>query len=351
MPKEHVLVGFSGGMDSCAAVHLLRREGYRVTAVYLTLYGKTIDSRSKRIRQLADRLNVPLIIEDKRAVFHKMIMEPFTDSYLSGNTPNPCVWCNEEIKLSVLAELMTSQDASWIATGHYAKKGFDPDCQRWFIRRARDRKKDQSYFLSFVSQGHLRRLLLPLADKKKGEVKRLMDKLSIPITEDSESHEICFLEGNAYTKLISPRHHPPMSSKGAFVNAKGEVLGTHNGFYRFTVGQRKGIGIADKTPYYVTAIYPDKNRVQIGKVDELYKSSFYVRECRWHLPPTTDTFKVSCQIRYRHAPSNARLHVLSHNRAEVTFSSPQRAITPGQIAVFYQDDRLIGAGVIEKIAS
>jgi len=351
MSGKHVLVGFSGGMDSCAAVHFLKEEGYRVTAVYLVLYEKDPGPLSKHLRQLSDRLNIPLIIEDRRAMFRKIIIESFTNSYLSGKTPNPCIWCNEHVKLKALADLMKSRKASLIATGHYAKKELDPDSHRWFIKRGRDRAKDQSYFLSFVSQGHLEKLLLPLGGKTKKEIRELMVSLRLPIPEGSESHEICFLEGESYTKFISDRHHASNSAKGAFINAKGEVLGVHSGIYGFTIGQRRGIGIADKTPYYVTALYPEKNQVQIGKVDELYKSVFYATDCRWHLPCKEKTIDVSCQIRYRHPATPAILKVLAPDRVEVTFSTPQKAITPGQIAAFYRNDRLMGAGIIEKIVS
>lgn len=349
MSGKHVLLGFSGGMDSCAAAHFLKKEGYLVTAVYLTLYKKDPGPLSKHLRQLSDCLNIPLIIEDRRAMFRKMVIEPFTESYLSGKTPNPCIWCNELVKLKALADLMKNRKAELIATGHYAKKGFDPDSNRWFIKRGWDRAKDQSYFLSFVSQGQLSKLLLPLGDKTKREIRELMVSLRLPIPEGSESHEVCFLEGESYKKFIS--HHAPNSAKGAFINAKGEVLGAHDGMYGFTIGQRRGIGIADKTPYYVTALYPKKNQVQIGKVDELYKSTFYVTDCLWHLPCKEKTIDVLCQIRYRHPAKPAILKVLAPDHVEVTFSTPQKAITPGQIAAFYQDDRLIGAGIIEKVVS
>ncbi len=347
MSSEHVLVGFSGGMDSCAAVHFLKEEGYRVTAVHLVLYNTRSGEGTHHLETVADHLNVPLIIADKRKLFRETIIKPFAESYLSGETPNPCVWCNEGVKLRVLQEMMPAHQATWIATGHYAKKVFDPKSRRWTICRGSDRSKDQSYFLSLVPQEHLTPLILPLGDRTKSDIRVLMQTLALPIPKDVESHEICFLEGNAYTNFITTYLQQP-APEGTFIDANGKVLGTHDGFFQYTIGQRRGIGIADRTPYYVTALHPGTNQVQIGKVEELYRSTFTVRECRWHLPPSENTLSTTCQIRYRHAAAPASVRILPFNRAEVVFFNPQRAITPGQVAAFYQGDRLIGAGIIEK---
>ena len=349
MSEKHVLLGFSGGLDSFAAAVLLKEAGYRVTAVHLALHDLSPESTKEDLYSLTQFLEVPLIIKDMQTSFRDTIVKPFAESYLAGRTPNPCVWCNERIKLSALAALLYEQDAQWIATGHYAKKEYDSRLQRWFVARGKDRSKDQSYFLSFVSQEHLKRLLLPLGDQKKNELKAAMERLGAPVTTRSESHDICFLSGTTFSEFISHWSQAQSSGKGKFISKNGRILGTHEGFYRFTVGQRRGIGIADKTPYYVTALYPERNQVEIGKVENLYKSIFLVTDCRWYLSPVASSFPALCQIRYRHTAAPATVKIMKDNQAKVSFVTPQRAITPGQVAAFYRENRLIGAGAIDTV--
>ena len=349
MTKERVFVGFSGGVDSFAAAFLLKEAGYEVTAIHLILYDPTPEGTEKHLRALTDNLDIPLITKDLRDRFRNTIIGPFAESYLSGRTPNPCVWCNEQIKLQALSELAEKPGVSRIATGHYAKKGFDDTRRRWFIQRGRDRKKDQSYFLSFVSQAHLRQLLLPLGDRIKADLLSKIRAEGYPVEERPESHDICFLQDTSFAEFITSWAKPGRK-KGTFVNREGKILGTHEGFYRFTIGQRRGIGIADRTPYYVTALFPEKNQVRIGKAEDLYRSTFRVTDCHWHLPPDDDTLNIHCQIRYRHTAAPAILKVQNPRQGEVTFQKPQRAITPGQIAAFYQGDSLIGAGVIDTVS-
>ena len=349
MSGKRVLVGFSGGVDSCAAVYLLKQKGYEVTAIHLILHEPEQHGASTdRLKTITRHLHVPLVMVNRQDLFQKTIIEAFVKSYLSGETPNPCTSCNEEIKLQTLRELMPVHKASWIATGHYAKKVLNKESQQWTICRGADRAKDQSYFLSLVTQKNLRPLLLPLGDKTKRNVKALAHSLLPAVPKDTESHEICFLKGSSYIDFLVSYLEDP-ARKGTFVNADGEVLGTHNGTFRFTIGQRRGIGIPDRTPYYVTALHPETNQVQIGKISELYQSTFTVRECRWHIPPGEDVISVNCQIRYRHPTAAASVRILTSDRAEVTFLKPQRAITPGQIAAFYRNDCLVGAGIIEKV--
>ncbi len=348
MSREGVIVGLSGGVDSFAAAYLLKEAGYQVTAVHLILHDPSYEATKRHLEILAKSLGVPLVTRDLRDRFKKTIIEPFVKRYLAGKTPNPCAWCNERIKFHVMTEIMEELGIPLMATGHYAKKEFDPIHQRWFIARGKDRSKDQSYFLAFATQEQLERLLLPLGEETKKNIKEGMKDLCAPVSLRSESHDICFLEGTSLSAFISA-WIGQKTKKGTFVDSRGNVLGAHEGFYRFTIGQRRGIGIADKTPYYVTALFPEKNQVQVGKVEDLYKTTFRASECRWHLSPETETFPVACQIRYRHAAAAAIVQVLEARLAKVTFSEPQRAITPGQIAAFYQDNRLVGAGVIETV--
>ena len=349
MANNQVYVGFSGGVDSLAAALLLKEAGHIVTAVHLILHDPSPDTTARHLQSLADTLKISLIIKDLRTRFRETIIKPFAEHYLSGKTPNPCIWCNERIKLQALAELIREHGVPWMATGHYAKKIFDSKSGRWFIARGEDRAKDQSYFLAFVSQEHLSPLLLPLGGETKRAVKAKVTSLYPQVTGHPESHDICFLKGTSLPEFITAWVGSG-TDKGTFIDRDGNVLGTHGGVSRFTIGQRRGIGIADRTPYYVTALFPDKNQVQIGKEEDLFRSTFRVTACHWHLPPDAETLNVSCQIRYRHTAAPAALKVLGLDQAEVTFEKPQRAITPGQIAAFYQGDRLIGAGVIETVA-
>jgi len=346
MPKGHILVGFSGGVDSAAAIYWLQAEGYRVTAVHLLLYGMPDQSRLQSLDERATFLKTPLVVLDRRELFQEQVNNPFTESYLRGETPNPCVGCNETVKLKILADLMGDMNATGIATGHYARKRRDPKTGQWTICRGEDKAQEQSYFLSMVTQDHLSVLLLPLGDRTKMEVRILCGHLGLPISKDEESHEVCFLEGEPYPKFVATRQTRALP-KGTFIDASGKVLGTHEGYFRYTVGQRRGIGIADETPYYVTAIRPALNQVEIGKREALYRTAFQVRNCRWRVPHQKTVMGVTCQIRYRHKAAPATVRILSSHRARVVFESPQRAITPGQVAAFYREDCLIGAGVIE----
>lgn len=348
MKKKEVFVGFSGGVDSFAAAFLLKEVGYHVTAVHLILHDPSPQKTEKQLHALAESLGIPLITKDLRNRFRDTIITPFAKSYLSGKTPNPCVWCNEQIKLRALSELAGEHGVPWIATGHYARKELDEKQQCWIIKRGRDKKKDQSYFLSFVSQEHLKKLLLPLGDQIKAELVSKIKKGNHPVGERSESHDICFLQGTSFAEFITA-WAKASKGEGTFVNKSGKILGTHDGFHRFTIGQRRGIGIADRTPYYVTALFPERNQVQIGKEADLYKSTFRVTGCHWHLPPEGNDISVLCQIRYRHKAAPATLRVLDSNKAEVSFEEPQRAITPGQVAAFYREDLLIGAGTIDTV--
>jgi tRNA-specific 2-thiouridylase len=353
MPKPRVLVGFSGGIDSCAAVYFLQQEGYDIIGVTLIFHGdetETGDLR-RRVQALAEDLGISLIIEDRCDFFEGKIILPFIDTYLSGKTPNPCIWCNEQIKLKTLGELADQYGIQYFATGHYAGKEFDAEAQRWLITKAKDRRKDQSYFLSLVSQEHLERLLLPLADKRKTDIRLLMKDLGISILQEEESHEICFLNGKSYRDFLCSRPGISLPGEGMFIDKNGTVLGRHAGYYNFTIGQRKGIGIADTTPYYVTALFPDTNQVEIGKQQELYKNSFRIKACQWYLPPVKKTFLIDCQIRYRHAPAPAHLSLEDSRTGLVTFSESQPAIAPGQVAAFYEGKRLIGAGIIETVSA
>jgi len=347
MSKPRVLVGFSGGIDSCAAAHFLQHQGYDVTGVTLIFHEGVPGDPVSRARTRAGILGIPLIVEDRRDSFKDQIITPFIKTYLAGKTPNPCVLCNEQIKLKALHNLADRYDAAYFATGHYAGKEFDPVARRWVITKADDKDKDQSYFLSFVSQTHLEGLLFPLADKKKSDIRVLMKNLGLPFQDKEESHEICFLNGKSYRDFLRKQPGLPLPGDGTFIDKNGRVLGRHGGYHAFTIGQRKGIGIADATPYYVTAIFSESNQVEIGKREDLCQISFWVGACRWHLPPKDKTLPVDCQIRYRHTPVPAHLSLKDSRNGILTFSVPQPAITPGQVAAFYQGKRLIGAGLIE----
>jgi len=349
MPKPRVLVGFSGGIDSCAAAYFLRHQGYDVTGVILIFHEGAPGDPVGRARTLAGALGIPLIVEDRRDNFKNKIIAPFIETYLAGKTPNPCILCNEQIKLKTLNDLADRHGARYFATGHYAGKEFDTASRRWVITKASDKNKNQSYFLSFVSQEHLERLLLPLADKQKSDLRTLMKVLGISIQDEEESHEICFLNGRSYRDFLREQPGLSLPGKGSFIDKNGRVLGHHDGYHAFTIGQRKGIGIADATPYYVTAIFPESNQVEIGKREDLYKASFHVGACYWSLPPKKQTLSVDCQIRYRHTPAPARLSLNSPQSGILTFSVPQPAVTPGQVAAFYNGERLIGAGLIEAV--
>ena len=337
-----VVVALSGGVDSAMAAVLLKREGWEVHGLHLVL-SPTSPNIEERVREIAGRIGISLEIIDLQERFDRRIVAPFCDAYLKGLTPNPCVRCNQEIKFEALYRYCIQKGIHSLATGHYARVV----CRdgRAGLSRGLDRGKDQSYFLQRLSRECLSRVVFPLGDMTKEEIRRQAGDMGLACHLRPESQEICFIYGMDYRGFVEKRQGPGIRRKGAIVTAEGVLLGEHEGAYRYTIGQRHGLGIASSDPYYVKEIRPDVNEVVVARREALFANVIRAVGVHWiDDPPPEGCAGISAQIRYRHRAARGRLEVLSLNEVRFVFDAPQWAITPGQALALYDGDRLIGGG-------
>jgi len=349
----------SGGVDSSTAIALLKDEGYECIGVSMQLwdYGKKDDPTGATegsccslddlydARTVADRLGVPFYAVNVEEVFSKEVVGYFVKGYSQGMTPNPCVMCNSVLKFDVLLRKAAELEADFLATGHYARieKG-DAGLK---LLKGVDAGKDQSYFLFTMTQGQLSRVLFPLGGMTKKEVRIAAKRFGLKTAEKKESQEICFVDDAGYGEFVSARLGP---AQGDIVTADGRVLGAHNGVFNYTIGQRKGLGLSGG-PYYVTEIDAVGGRLVVGPEEGLYSTGLTARDVNWidKASAAQDVLDgVTVKTRYRHPGSPAQIIKLPDGSVEVIFSSPEKAVTPGQAAVFYKGDEVIGGGWIEK---
>ncbi len=340
-----VAVALSGGVDSAVAAALLRAQGYQVQGVHLRL-SEACPPRAQ-LSTLARHLGLPLTEVDLREEFARQVIDYFLAEYTHGRTPNPCVRCNAVIKFGRLWEYVRAGGATHLATGHYLRLKPGPDGAPALFR-GRDRAKDQSYFVHRLPRELLSHLLFPLGDLAKNEVQARFQELGLPRVQScSESQEICFIPEGRYTEFI--RHRLGSAGKpGELVDRQGRVLGWHQGLEGYTVGQRRGLGVPDREPYFVLEIQAETRRVIIGKKPELLAAGLRAREVNWLITPPFGELEATAVIRYRHPGVRARLLPVSPTEVEVIFATPQAAVAPGQAVAFYQDDQLLGGGWIEE---
>lgn len=359
--KLTVAVAMSGGVDSLRTIALLREEGHEVFGIHMRLLPSSqngkwcaetfIRTQEERLHILASRLGIPLIIVDIRESFEELVIQPFLKAYREGLTPNPCVLCNPKIKFGLLSEKAREQGADRLATGHYVRLSPpDSDSERFRLYRASDLSKDQSYFLYGLTQDQLSRVLFPLGTVSKEEVVLWAETTDMNAFLTEESQEICFIPSGHYIEFLRERmEDSPFSAEGPIVDMEGRVLGRHHGIFGYTVGQRRGLGIASTAPYYVIALEPATNTVRIGRAQDLYRTEFKVNRVNWvSIPPPEEPLHVQVRIRNQHRPAPAWVTVRENGEALVRSDEPQRAVTPGQAAVFYEGDLLLGGGVIVK---
>lgn len=337
-----VFVALSGGVDSAAAAILLSERGYNVRGVTLRLKPKNLaDKDIEDAQAVADSLGIPLDVLDMRDEFKK-ITDYFCREYLEGRTPNPCVFCNPTIKLGLLLDYVKAQGGDLLATGHYAN--IIKDENGIYSIKRNPSSKDQSYFLCRLNQDILSRVFFPIADMPKDEIRALALSHNIPVAEKKDSQEVCFIPDNDYISFID-REFKPVAKPGDFISPDGEKLGTHSGIYKYTIGQRKGLGAFGK-PMYVLSINPESNTITIGDNDMLFKSRITADDLSFtsgHIPESP--FKCQVKIRCAARPADA-LVTIDGDKAIIEFEYPQRAAAPGQTAVFYKDDILLGGGTI-----
>jgi tRNA-uridine 2-sulfurtransferase len=339
-----VAIALSGGVDSAVAAVLLHRQGWDLQGIYLRL--TPWSSGEDWVRALAQSLDLPLLVIDLQQEFAGEILDYFISEYSQGRTPNPCVRCNAVIKFGRLWENLKGEGYTHLATGHYARlQPIDADAPA--LLRGVDRHKDQSYFLSRLPRRLLPHILFPVGGMTKDEVRRAYRKAQLPIQENQrESMELCFVPGGNYQAFLQTRRGV-LSPPGDFIDGQGRLLGRHRGLEYYTVGQRRGLGIPAREPYYVIEIQPELNRVVLGHRVELYSSGLLASQMNWLIDPPSAEFEAVAVIRYRHPGVRARIIPLAAGQVQVEFAIPQSAVAPGQAVAFYDGDRVLGGGWIE----
>lgn len=355
---RRVVLAMSGGVDSSVAAWILKDQGYDVIGLFMRTGSHSVEfeRRTKTCCSLTDsldaqrvatKLDIPFYVLDFEPDFER-IVDYFVDEYFQGRTPNPCVMCNIWLKFGKLWGYGQKLGADFVATGHYARILYDT-AGRARIARGLDGTKDQSYVLSGLRKSVLPRILFPIGEYPKSEIRAMARRMDLPVHDKPDSQEICFVPDNDYVRFVREKV-PERETGGTFVDRQGEILGEHTGYESFTVGQRRGIGIAAKKPLYVLEILPESNEVVVGDRDDLMKSGLMAERFGWHIDPPKEPIPCLAQIRARHQAVKATVRV-SDTRPDqvfVTFAEPQSAVTPGQVLTLYDNDMVLGGGWIES---
>jgi len=367
--KNTVAVAMSGGVDSSVVAGLLAREGLRIIGLTMQLWNQrrlpelvpeggsvgrccSLDDVYDA-RQVAQHLGIPYYVVNFEDRFEEQVIRPFIDAYMHGRTPIPCTLCNNFIKFDQFLDLAAGVGAPKIATGHYARISRDTQTGRYQLSKGRDAGKDQTYFLVGLTQDQLSRTEFPLGEFTKPQVREFARQLGLPVAEKPDSQEICFVPNGDYTAFIDAyfreRGAARSGAHGEIQDAQGRVLGEHAGVHRFTIGQRRGLNIAAGEPLYVIATEPAAQRVIVGRDRDLLRADLYVKDVNWiSIAPIQEPIRAQVKIRNKHVAASATIYPApDSSRLEVRFDEPQRAVTPGQAAVFYDDDLVLGGGWIE----
>jgi tRNA-specific 2-thiouridylase len=368
MPKKTIAVAMSGGVDSSAVAAMMCAEGHDVVGLTMQLWNQrrlaghagmpeAVHGRCCSLddvydaRRVAETLGIPYYVVNHEDRFEKEVVRPFVEEYLSGRTPIPCSLCNNHLKFDQLLIVARQIGADALATGHYARVGFDEASGRWLLKRPTDSAKDQTYFLFGLTQEQLSRTLFPLGEMHKPEVRELARQHGLALAEKPDSQEICFVPGGDYKTFIDAylgeQGDALPDTAGELVTTDGAVIGEHGGIHNFTVGQRKGLGIATGSPLYVIQINGEKRQVVVGNQEELYSKTLLTKRINLiSVPELSEPMRVGVKIRHRHAPAIATIEQSGKDDILATFDEPQRAVTPGQAAVFYDGDVVVGGGWI-----
>ena len=368
MLNTTIAVAMSGGVDSSTVAAMLCQQGHHVVGLTLQLWNQrrlaghngmpeTVTGRCWSIddvydaRRVAETLGIPYYVVNQEERFERDVVRPFVSEYLAGRTPIPCSLCNNHLKFDQLLITARQIGAELLATGHYARNEFDERSGRWLLKRPADRSKDQTYFLFGLTQEQLSRTRFPLGEMHKPDVREEAKRAGLRLFEKPDSQEICFIPGGDYKQFLDAyldeQGEELPDTSGELVTTTGEIVGTHNGIHNFTVGQRKGLGMATGSPLYVIEIRGDKREVVVGSGEELLSRSFRANRLNWiAMDDLREPIRAQAKIRHRHEPAPAVVEPGRDGEAIVSFDEPQRAVTPGQAAVFYDGDVVIGGGWI-----
>lgn len=343
--RKKVLLGMSGGVDSSVSAILLKEKGYDVIGINMLLWGEDTSNASDASK-VCKKLHIPFTFLDLRNDFKKFVIQDFIVGYRSGSTPNPCIECNKFMKFGLMYLRAKELKCDYIATGHYANIEFDEKYGANVLKKANNLKKDQSYVLYDIKKELLNHIIFPLGKfESKEEIRSLATKYGLEVANKPDSEDICFIQNGDYKEFLE-EYAKFKAKEGNIVDKKGNVLGKHNGLYKYTIGQRKGLGISNPVPLFVIGFNKLKNELIVGEEKELYNESLLASNINWLVDNIENGMKVEAKIRYSAEPKKAKLILLPRNYARVVFEEPQRAITPGQSVVFYDGDTVLGGGRI-----
>ena len=356
--KEKVVIGMSGGVDSSVAAFLLKEKGYEVIGITMQIWQPDKEFEEKEggccslsavddARRVADKLDIPFYVLNFRDIFKTKVIDYFVEEYMVGRTPNPCIACNKYIKFDELLNRAKKLGADYVATGHYAKIQYEGS--RFLLKKAEDDRKDQTYALYNLTQSQLARTLMPCGDYNKETIREIAKDIGLRVHNKKDSEEICFIPDNNHGEYIT-QALPNKVKPGNFVDKNGKVLGKHKGIVYYTIGQRKGLGLALGTPVFVTDIIPWKNEVVIGNEADIFKTHLVAKDINFiAFDSLEEELNVTAKIRYSAKPDEATIYPLKEGKVKVVFREKQRAITKGQSVVFYQGDIVVGGGIIDEI--
>lgn len=356
--NKRVVVAMSGGVDSSVTAYLLKEQGYQVIGITMKIWPEDtnyINNESSccslaatyDARRVAEQLDIPYYVLNFKKDFREKVIDYFIQEYTRGRTPNPCIACNKYIKFDALLKKAKQLGASFLATGHYAKIEFDEDRKRFIIRKAEDFKKDQSYTLYNLTQQQLKHILMPLGNYTKDEVRSIAKKIGLKVSDKPDSQEICFIPDNDYKEYLK-KHVPGKIKPGPVLDNRGNVVGQHNGISFYTIGQRRGLGISMGKPVYVKKIDPEKNAIVVGFENEVYEKGLLAGDINLvAVEKINGKMLVNSKIRYNAKEVASYIEQISEDQIKVTFQKPQKGVAPGQSVVFYDEDVVVGGGIIK----